>query len=172
MRQRVTLPRAELSQGQLLRASTACCNRNGQGQVCRQELDSDGFHALTEQLGGGVLVRHNRLANAVGGLVARWWQTTPLFEQRVLAWDRPRRRLQAGQDPIERAILDLEYATQAGRRWIDVTVRHLAAGDLSAVGACSRRDGEAGRRAEKAKHEVSRRPAHSLCNGDARQTRH
>jgi hypothetical protein len=54
---------------------------------------------------------------------------------------------------VERAVLDVEYATPEGRRWIDVTIRHPAAGDLAAVRASGRRDGEASRRAEKTKHE-------------------
>ena len=153
LRQRLGLPRAELSQGQLSNSSSQCCCRNRQGQVCGQPLDPNGFHALTEQSGGGVLARHRRVAKAVGGLVARWRQTTPLFEQRVPGWDRPRQRPQPGQDPIERAILDVEFATGQGRRWIDVTVRHPAAGSQSAIQACSRRNGEPSRRAEKEKHE-------------------
>ena len=50
-------------------------------------------------------------------------------------------------------MLDVEFATEAGRRWIDATVRHPAAGDDAAVLAASRRDGEASRRAERSKHE-------------------
>ena len=79
---------------------------------------------MTEQLGGGVLARHGRLAKAVGGLVSRWRQNTPLFEPRVPGWDRPRQHALPGQDPTERAILDVELATEDGRRWVDVTVRH------------------------------------------------
>ena len=57
------------------------------------------------------------------------------------------------QDQVERAILDVEYASEEGRRWIDVTVRHPAAGDNAAVRAACRRDGEATRRAERSKHQ-------------------
>ena len=153
LRQRLALERAELSQAELTNATNTCCCRNAQGHTCGAQLDKTGFHALTDQNGGGVLVRHNRLAKAVGGLLTRWRRCTPLFEQRVPTWDRPRRRLVPGLDPVERAILDIEYAADDGRRWIDVTVRHPAAGDAAAVQACARRDGEASRRAERSKHD-------------------
>lgn len=77
----------------------------------------------------------------------------PLFEQCVPAWDRPRRNPAPDEDPIERAVLDIEYASEGGRRWLDVTVRHPAVGNDSAVRAASRKDGEASRRAERAKHD-------------------
>ena len=152
VRQRLHLPRAEYAQAQLAAATAVCHLRPASGRTCGEQLDERGFHAQTEQSGGGVLERHTRLEKAVGGLVARWLGTTPLYEQRVLAWDRPSRRSgEAGQ--TERAVLDLEYTDVDGRRWIDVTVRHPAAGDSSAVRAAARRDGEASRRAERAKHE-------------------
>ena len=50
-------------------------------------------------------------------------------------------------------MLDVEYQADDGRRWLDVTVRHSAAGDDAAALAASRRDGEAGRRAEREKHD-------------------
>ena len=50
-------------------------------------------------------------------------------------------------------MLDNECATEDGRRWIDVTVRHPAAGDGSAVRAASRKEGELAGRAERSKHE-------------------
>jgi len=98
-------------------------------------------------------MRHNRIAKAVAGLLGRWRRCTPLLEQRVPTWDRPRRNPRPGQDPIETAVLDLEYSAEDGRRWLDVTVRHPAAGDQAAVRACSRKDGEASRRGEREKHE-------------------
>ena len=153
VRQRLGLARAELSQQELATASRTCCCQNARGTVCGQTLDDAGFHGLIEQCGGGVLMRHGRLAKAVAGLLCRWRRCTPLLEQRVPTWDRPRRNPQPGQDPIERAVLDIEYDAEDGRRWLDVTVRHPAAGDLAAVRASSRKDGEAGRRAERAKHD-------------------
>jgi hypothetical protein len=85
-------------------------------------------------------------------LVVRWRGTAPLYEQRVPQWDRPSRR--AGQEgATEHAVLDLEYTDEDGRRWIDVTVRHPAAGDVVARRAAARKDGEATRRAEREKHE-------------------
>ncbi len=152
LRQRLALPRAEYSQAQLAGATRRCHLRAAHGAPCGQQLDESGFHALTEQSGGGVLLRHTRLGKTVGGLVARWRGTAPLYEQRVPQWDRPSRR--AGQEgAIEHAVLDLEYTDDDGRRRIDVTVRHPAAGDAAAVRAAARREGEAGRRAERAKHE-------------------
>ena len=107
---------------------------------------------MTEQSGGRVLARHNHLAKAVGSLVTRWRGSAPLYDQRVPQWDRPSRR--AGHEgAIEHAELDLEYIDDDGRRWIDVTVRHPAAGGETAVRAAARKDGEATRRAERAKHE-------------------
>ena len=115
-------------------------------------MDAHGFHALTEQRGGNVLARHERLNRAVGGLLLRWRAVAPLYNQRVPHWDRPSRR-PGHQGTIEHAELDLEYADEDGRRWIDVTVRHPAAGDAAAVRSAARRDGEAGRKAERAKHD-------------------
>ena len=151
--QRLGLERAELSTSQLAAPTSTCNCHKANGTRCGAPLDTSGFHALTDQSGGGVLERHGRVAKAVGGLVKHWRQVTPLYEQRVPDWDRPRRNPAANEDPIERAILDVEYATEGGRCWIDVTVRHPAAGDESAVRSAGRRDGEASRRAERAKHE-------------------
>jgi len=47
----------------------------------------------------------------------------------------------------------VQYEEADGRRWVDVTVRHPAAGDESAVRVAARRPGEASRRAEREKHE-------------------
>ena len=157
LRQRLGMSRAELSQQELAAPAASCClQRVGAGTTCGAPLDDRGFHALTDQVGGGVLLRHNRVAKAVGGLLQRWRGATPLFEQRVPTWDRLRRREEGNTDPqdqVERAILDVEYASEEGRRWIDVTVRHPAAGDNAAVRAACRRDGEATRRAERSKHQ-------------------
>ena len=112
-----------------------------------------GFHASTNQLGGGVLARHTRLEKAVGGLVSRWLDVKPLTEQRVPAWDRPSTRAGGAANGIEQAELDIEYVGPGGRAYIDVTVRHPAAGDISAVRAAARKDGESKRRAEQQKHE-------------------
>jgi len=121
--------------------------------VCGCALDQKGFHAATDQLGGGVLVRHTRLEKAVGGLVSRWLDGQPLFEQRVPAWDRPSTREGGAANGIEQAVLDLEFVGPSGRAYIDVTVSNPAAGDTPAVRAAARKDGEATRRAERQKHE-------------------
>ena len=122
-------------------------------------ITQNGFHAITEQVGGGVLRRHGRLQKAVGGLVSRWLEVRPLFEQRVPAWDRPSTRPGA-LNSTEQAVLDIEYVGPDGRAYIDVTVRHPAAGDIASVRAASRRDGTTTRRAERQKHE--RYPGQSL----------
>ena len=84
--------------------------------------------------------------------MVRWRGSAPLYEQRVPQWDRPSRR--AGHEgTTEHAVLDLEYTDDDGRRWIDVTVRHPAAGDAAAIRIAARRDGEATRRAERCKHD-------------------
>ena len=153
LRQRLRLPRAECSEAELPRAHRLCQCRKESGALCGAQLDDHGFHAVTEQSGGGTLQRHSNLEKAVGGLVSRWHNTQPLFEQRVPAWDRPSRRRDAPPGTIERAILDIEFVGPDGRRWIDVTVRHPAAGDTAAVRAAARRDGEATRRAERQKHQ-------------------
>ena len=54
---------------------------------------------------------------------------------------------------MEHAVLDIEFTDSNGRCWIDVSARHPAAGDASALRAASHKDGEATRRAERAKHE-------------------
>ena len=67
-------------------------------------------------------------------------------------WERASRRA-GNRDEFERAILEIEYVASDGRHWLDVTVRHPAAGDTASVRAAARKDGEASRRAERAKHE-------------------
>ena len=152
LRQRLGLERAELPQEQLHSTPQQCCNVSRSGQQCVATLDDAGVHALTDQIGGGVLLRHDGVTRALGGLIGRWRHAAPLLEQRVPSWDRPRRNPQPWQDPVERAVLDVEYQADAGRMWLDVTVRHPAAGDADAVLAASRKDGEASRRAEREKH--------------------
>ena len=97
--------------------------------------------------------RHWHLAEAVGGLLKRWTGEKPLREQRVPTWDRPRQNPEPGEDPLERAVLDIEYTEANVRRWIDVTARNPAAGTTADRQRAARRAGEAGRRAERAKHD-------------------
>ena len=97
--------------------------------------------------------RHGHLAKANAGLLKRWTGEAPLLEQRVTSWDRPRRNPRPHEDPLERAVLDIEYTDGAQRRWIDVTTRHPAAGTDADARAAARKAGEASRRAERAKHE-------------------
>ena len=49
--------------------------------------------------------------------------------------------------------MDLEYTDDDGRRWLDVSVRHPAAGDANTVKVAARRAGESSRRGEREKHE-------------------
>ena len=146
-RRRLQLPRAELNQQQLATAGAACCLRGADGAGCAGALDERGYHALTCQLGGGVLARHGGLNRRVAGLLHRWRGERPLLEQRVPTWDR---RRPDGQ--LERAILDLEYQEDDGARWLDVSVRHPAAGTQAELHVAARRDGEASRRGEREKH--------------------
>jgi hypothetical protein len=156
VRHRLGMNHAECSQAELpLRPTTCQCRPTG-GALCTKELDASCFHASVCQAGGGVVRRHNRLAKVVGSLITRWCSEQPLREQRVPHWDRQRSEQQVVAnptiDPLERAILDLEYHDGSGRKWIDVSIRHPAAGDAAAVGAAARRDGEAARRGERDKH--------------------
>ena len=50
-------------------------------------------------------------------------------------------------------MLDIEYTHGGERRWVDVTTRHPAAGTAADAAAAARKPGEAGRRAEREKHE-------------------
>ena len=152
LRQRLQLPRAEYTEAELPRAQTHCQCRTEAGAQCGQALDEQGYHAATEQSGGGTLERHNRLKTAVGGLVSRWLNVKPLYEQRVPHWDRPSRRRGANNE-LERAVLDVEFVGPEGRHWLDTTVRHPAAGEPAVVQKAARKDGEATRRAEREKHE-------------------
>ena len=90
----------------------------------------------------------------MAGLVKRWTQQDAALEQRVPAWDRPRQRSTGHEsaDPVERAILDIEYNDGGVRRWLDVSVRHPAAGSAADIGRAARRCGEAARRGERCKH--------------------
>ena len=152
LRQRLHYKRAECSQAELSTASTTCQLKTAAGVTCGEQLDEHGYHSCTCQAGGGVVRRHGRTCKGVGSLVARWTSAQPLFEQRVPAWDRQSRSRQPGRDPVERAILDLEYQAEDGRIWLDISVRHPAAGSTSELAAAARRDGEAARRGEREKH--------------------
>ena len=99
------------------------------------------------------MVRHAWYAKTTAGLLKRWTNQEPLLEQRVPAWDRPRRRNTATEDPLERAVLDIEYTAANERRWIDVSVRHPGAGTEADAARAARKPGEAARRAERTKHE-------------------
>ena len=140
-RLRLYLWRPECDRGQLAAAAAHCCLRNASGEVCARPLDDLGYHGATCQNGGGVVRRHARLARRLGGLLRRWRHEQPLFEQRVPEWDR-----QLPGREAERAVLDLEYQYEDGRRWLDVTVRHPTAGTQAEVRVAARRDGEASRR--------------------------
>ena len=96
--------------------------------------------------------RHGKICRGVGSLVKRWTLSAPLFEQRVVAWDRQSRSRAPGTDALERAVLDVEYQADDGRMWLDISVRHPAAGSTSEVTAAAKRDGEAARRGEREKH--------------------
>ena len=146
LRQRVGLPRAECSQSEVDLAPLCCT-------LCGHPLDAHGYHASICQCGGGVMQRHGRMEHAVGGLIKRWTMQQPLYEQRVPSWDRQRSPARPGTDPIERAILDIQFTDGNERRWIDVSIRHPAAGNASELCAASRRAGQAARRGERAKHE-------------------
>jgi len=146
-RRRLQLPRAELSQQELATAPATCCLRAAGGAGCHRALDDGGYHALTCQLGGGVVARHGGLNRRVGGLLQRWRGERPLLEQRVPTWDR-----RHADGRTERAILDLEYQDDDGARWLDVSVRHPAAGTQAELRVAARRDGEASRRGEREKH--------------------
>ena len=91
------------------------------------------------------------MQRVVGSLIKRWRHQEPLYEQRVPPWDR-RARSSAGET-AEHAILDIEYTDDDGTRWIDVSVRHPAAGSATDVRNAARRDGESSRRGERTKHE-------------------
>ena len=152
LRQRLHCPRAECAEAELATASLTCRLCTAEGVVCGMPLDERGFHSCTCQSGGGVLRRHGRVNRGLGSLVTRWRMVEPLYEQRVPSWDRPSRSQRADRDPIERAVLDLEYPDDDGRKWIDVSIRHPAAGTFSEVATASRRAGEAARRGEREKH--------------------
>ena len=97
--------------------------------------------------------RHWHLAEASAGLLKRWTGEKPLREQRVPTWDRQRQNPEPGEDPLERAVLDIEYTEANERQWIDVTARNPAAGDSADRRRAARKAGEAARRAERGKHE-------------------
>ena len=148
LRQRLQLRRAECDEAALNQVSHTCQQKNAQGVLCGQPLDDRGYHSSTCQCGGGVLRRHGRIERVVGSLVARWRHETPLYEQRVPAWD----TRDANGTIVERAILDLQYQDDDGTRWVDVSCRHAAAGDTAQLRAAARREGEASRRGERDKH--------------------
>ena len=152
VRQRLGCARAEYNEQQYQHAAPHCCLKTHAGILCNSGLDANGLHCTTCQSGGGVMRRHARLAYANAGLVKRWTQQEPLMEQRVPAWDRDRPASSTAADPVERAILDVEYTATNERHWVDVSVRHPAAGSLSEVCRAAKRAGEAARRGERAKH--------------------
>ena len=110
LRQRLGLSRAEASAEEMATISNTCHCRPIGGECCGAPLDGNGYHALNEQRGGGVFTRHNRLKRTIGGLIKRWRHTDPLYEQRVLAWDRRVRTSQG--EATEHAFLGIQYADQ------------------------------------------------------------
>ena len=161
LRKRLRCKRAECSQAELAKASNTCRLMTAEGVMCNQPLDEMGFHSCTCQSQGGVLKRHGRVIRGVGSLVSRWKRAEPLYEQRVPSWDRPSRSRLPDRPCVERAILDIEYAGEDGRTWMDISIRHSAAGSHSELNAAARRNGEAARRGERAKH--ARYPGERLC---------
>ena len=152
LRKRLLCKRPECNQQALTTASTTCKLTTAAGVVCGLPLDEQGYHSCTCQAGGGVVRRHGHTCRAVGSLITRWAAAPPLYEQRVPSWDRLSRSRQPGADAVERAVLDLEYQADDGRLWLDVSIRHSAAGSTTEVAAAARRDGEAARRGEREKH--------------------
>ena len=152
LRKRLRIKRAECAEEELRLAKATCQLKSATGVVCGKILDDHGYHACTCQSGGGVVRRHKRVITGVGSLVTRWTLAPPLEEQRVPSWDRPTRSRQPGRDAIERAILDLEYEDTDGRIWMDISIRHSAAGNHSELSVAAKRDGEAARRGEREKH--------------------
>ena len=152
LRQRLGLQRAEHSQLSFPTARNTCARSTAAGVTCGSPLDGNGKHSSTCQSGGGVVQKHARLEGAVAGLVKRWTYQRPLTEQRVPTWDRAV-TLRDGTQRTERAILDVEYTEGGSRRWIDVTIRHPAAGTPSDVRRAAKRAGEAARRGEREKHQ-------------------
>ena len=152
LRQRLQCRRAECAEIELATASLTCTLTTAVGVVCGEPLDDRGFHSCTCQSGGGVVRRHGRMIKGVGSLVSRWRLAEPLFEQRVPSWDRQSRSQRVDRDPIERAILDVEYPDDDGRKWMDISIRHPAAGSAAEVATAARRPGEAARKGEREKH--------------------
>ena len=150
-RQRLGMRRAEANAEELATVTNTCCLKPREGPVCNTPLDDQGFHATTDQRGGGVMRRHKRLEKTVGSLIKRWKDQEPLYEQRVPAWDRRARNSRG--ETIEHAVLDIQYTDDDGTRWIDVSIRHPAAGNATEVRNAARRDGEASRKGERIKHE-------------------
>ena len=159
LRLRLGLERAEQQQQQLPLAATTCKNKTAEGRACGDALDSNGKHDSTCKLGGGVIRRHNHVAKVPAGLLKRWTGQAPLLEQRIPTWDRLRRNPRANEDPVERAVLDVQYTEDNERRWLDATTRHPAAGTEADVAAAARKAGTASRRAERGKHERYPGPA-------------
>ena len=157
VRSRLRQEHAEHKEAEIATARQTCCHKSAGGAVCGHQLDPKGFHSMTCQCAGGVVRRHGQLTRVPGSLVQRWLFERPLYEQRVPTWDRPRRNR---PDEIEQAILDMEHDDADGRRWLDISIRHPSAGNLSQLAAAARRDGEASRRGDREKH--SRYPGDRL----------
>ena len=152
VRHRVKMEKPECRQSEEASRSHTCINKTVEGRVCSEVLDSGGVHGSTCQCGGGVVRKHGRIAKVTGSLVKRWRCEEPLYEQRVPSWDRQRLNRRTGQAETERAVLDVEYLDDDGRRWLDVSVRHLAAGADAQITRSARRNREASRRGEREKH--------------------
>ena len=151
-RHRLQMEKPECRRSEEAGRTSRCSLRTAEGRICQVDLDDGGVHAATCPCGGGVVRKHARLSRLTGSLLKRWRFEEPLYEQRVPTWDRDRIDNRTGQPYVERAVLDIEYLDDDGRRWLDVSIRHSAAGSDADIRRAAKRGGEASRRGEREKH--------------------
>jgi len=135
---------------------------DNRGQYCGKDLDADGRHARTCNVGGDVDAGHDSIADWLALLINRWTGQRALREQVVPAWNRPKKvRGEIVTEVVdgvrvpkmELARLDVSfYATDGHYTHVDVTVPTVETVQVAKRRQRAHADGAAAADAEADKH--------------------
>ena len=120
---------------------------DSRGQLCAADLDSQGHHAETCEIGGSTVEKHDKIRN----WLAKWLSDTTgrptKIEQIVARWARQR-----PDGSIEEARLDVSFIDASGRRaYVDVSIVAASTVDRERQRRRAECDGEAARAMEDTK---------------------
>jgi hypothetical protein len=131
-------------------AGARCKHRRANGTLCNAELDAEGLHALTCNVGTTRDDRHNTVRDWSANVHQKCTGVHTETEQHVPVWDRinPRTR------QLERAILDVATRDPRDGRllYLDARVTCELSDDRERMRARANRDGAAARQSVNEKH--------------------